>query len=70
MSEMGRYLSGEVMIQLHHQPDYQSFFLMMEHGVHNAVQVAIGGDILFNTAPYGLCSKLLCRILSHLLTNF
>lgn len=58
MNGMGHHLSGEILAQLHQQPDYESFFLMMEHGVHNAVQVAIGGDIMFNTAPYGSYSNM------------
>lgn len=53
MDDMGHHLSSEILTLLHQQPDYESFFLMMEHGVHNAVQIAIGGDIMFNTAPYG-----------------
>lgn len=53
INDMGHYLSGDVIKELLQQPDYESFFLMMEHGVHNAVQIAIGGDIMFNTAPYG-----------------
>ena len=53
INEMGHHVSNEVIEQLLQQPDYESFFLMMEHGIHNAVQIAIGGDIMFNTAPYG-----------------
>jgi hypothetical protein len=39
----------EVPIQ---QPDYEQLFLSMEHESHNGIQVAIGGDVMFNTAPY------------------
>jgi tyrosinase len=51
--EMGYSVNPEAMKKLLQQPDYEQFFLLMEHGPHNGIQVAIGGDIMFNTAPYG-----------------
>jgi tyrosinase len=50
---MGYSVNPEAMEKLLRQPDYEQFFLLMEHGPHNGIQVAIGGDIMFNTAPYG-----------------
>lgn len=53
MKEIGQSFKPEAIENLLNQPDYQNFFLAMEHGPHNAIQIAIGGDICFNSAPYG-----------------
>jgi tyrosinase len=53
INKMGHSFRPAAIEKLLDQPDYESFFLSMEHGAHNGVQIAIGGDICFNTAPYG-----------------
>ncbi|KAE9372643.1 Di-copper centre-containing protein [Stipitochalara longipes BDJ] len=52
ISHMGYVFKPESIERLLQQPDYKQFFLAMEHSVHDGLQVAIGGDIMFNTAPY------------------
>jgi tyrosinase len=53
ISKIGHAFRPEAIRTLLQAPDYEQFFLSMEHGSHNGIQVAIGGDIMFNTAPYG-----------------
>ncbi|KAH8812840.1 hypothetical protein F5884DRAFT_786519 [Xylogone sp. PMI_703] len=52
IEEMGKSFRPGRIEKILQQPDYESFFLNMEHTIHNGIQVAIGGDIMYNTAPY------------------
>jgi tyrosinase len=53
ISQLSHSFRPEAIEELLQQPDYEKFFLSMEHGPHNWLQQAIGGDMFYNTAPYG-----------------
>jgi len=39
------------------EPDFDSFYRMLEFGAHNAIPSTIRGDFFMVTAPYGLCKN-------------